>query len=340
MYLDATNAGSKSAPMASRVPADVLSEVRGSTFASSFVIVSKPAPMRQIALLLSSLIGTAVAAQNYLANDPVWRVNSTCGVPAPCIAYDYYNYSTASDSVIQGVTWTKVLRQGLYSLVWQSPNPPDPNCQGVHPYGPTADGSYTKLIRQQGRQLRIWADDTDQLLFDFDLVAGSTLPLSWNNWNTDITVLAVDSVLIGTEMRARYELGNSWAQYLIEGVGSSHGLFEPLSNFFDCGYGLDCFGLGSIGYYPAEGPNCALEMGIAPSAALPANLLVPNPANDVVRISAAAPWITLEIRDARGAVVLRQHKSVNNEIAVSMLKPGLYTVHGLGALPLKLIIAR
>jgi hypothetical protein len=294
--------------------------------------------MRHITLLLSSLVGTAVVAQGYLDNDPIWQQHEVCAVPAPCIATDVFNYFTAGDSVIDNITWTKVQRMGSVTYNWQGPLPQGPGCEGISPYGPGSQGTW--LIRQEARQLRMWVDDADQLLHEFDLVVGQTLPLSLTNWNEDITVLAVDSVLIGTEMRARYELGNSWAAYLVEGVGSSNGLLEPIANFLECGYGLSCFGLGSIGYYPAEGPNCALEMRIAPPAAMPANLLVPNPANDVVRISAGAPWITLEIRDARGAVVLRHPKSATNEIAVSMLKPGLYTVHGLGALPLKLIIAR
>lgn len=294
--------------------------------------------MRNITFLLSSLFGTAVVAQDYLANDPIWRQHSLCAVPVPCIASDVYNYFTAGDSVIDNVTWTKVQRFGYVMYNWQGPQPQGPGCTGLAPYGPAFHGTW--LVRQEARQLRIWVDDADQLLYDFDLVVGSTLPLSWNNWNPDITVLAVDSVLIGTEMRARYELGNSWAQYLIEGVGSSHGLFEPLSNFFDCGYGLDCFGLGGIGYYPSEGPDCALEMRIAHSAVMRADLIAPNPANDVVRISANEPWNAVEIRDARGCVVLRHPKSATNEMAVSMLTPGHYIVHGLGAVPLRLVIAR
>ena len=300
--------------------------------------------MRHTTLLLSSLIALSAGAQNYLANNPVWSVHSICGVPAPCIASDDFNYYTAGDSLVQGVTWTKVERQGQYSLAWQSPNFPDPNCQGSYPYGPAVDVSYTQLVRQEGRQLRIWADDSDQLLYDFDLVVGSTLPLSWNNWNTDITVLAVDSILIGTEMRARYELANSWAQYLIEGVGTSHGLFEPVSNFFDCGYGLDCFGLGTDAFYPpgASGPSCWLTMAVEEPVA-DVWSLSPNPTDDAIVITAARGTLReVVLRDMHGRLVqrLRPAFALNATLDVSALPNGCYAVQVNGGVPEKLMVAR
>lgn len=287
--------------------------------------------MRHITLLLSSLVTSAAVAQDYLANDPVWRVQSVCGVPAPCIANDDYNYYTAGDSLIQGVTWTKVLRQGSYTLNWQSPNFPDPNCQGVFPYGPAQND--VKLIRQEGRQLRIWADEMDQLLYDFDLVVGSSVPVSWTNWNTDITVLAVDSVLIGTEMRARYELANSWAQYLIEGVGSSHGLFEPLSNFFDCGYGLDCFGLGADAFYPSGwGFSCWVVMGVDPPPTDRHVRVFPNPADDVVTISGFEGADEVTVLDVYGRIVMRERvTSAPFVMDVSSLAPGSFTLLSKGS---------
>lgn len=297
--------------------------------------------MRHTTLLLSALIASGVAAQNYLANDPVWRVHSVCGVPAPCIAYDDYNYYTAGDSVILGVTWTKVLRQGSYTLSWQSPNFPDPNCQGLHPYGTEEYG--VKLIRQEGRQLRIWADDTDQLLYDFDLVVGSSVPQTWINWSSDVTVIAVDSVLIGAEMRARYELANSWAQYLIEGVGSSHGLFEPLTDFFDCGYGLDCFGLGTEAYYPtAGGPSCSLIMTVDGPEVTASWTFSPNPADHMVSIStnsmAAKPVV---VRDMRGRVVVLERLSAgpSASLDVAHLPDGCYALSVSDSAPRLLVVA-
>ena len=108
--------------------------------------------------------------------------------------------------MIAGINWTKITRQGTISYMWQSLPPVPQSCEGSTSYGP--EFYPVQLIRQEGRQMHIWDGSSDQLLYDFDLQVGDTLPISWNNWNEEITVIAVDSVLVGSEMRARYEMGN------------------------------------------------------------------------------------------------------------------------------------
>lgn len=279
-------------------------------------------------LLISLMIVPASAlAQDYLAGDPVWRQHSICGVPAPCIASDTYNYITAGDSVIDGVTWTKVQRFGVVTLNWQSPQTPQPSCTGTSSYGTDYHGTW--LIRQQDRQLRILVDGVDSLLFEFDLQVGQTLPLSYTNWNTDITVVAVDQVLIGTETRSRYELGNSWAQYLIEGVGSSHGLFEPLSNFFDCGYTLDCFGSAGESFYPEQWEGgCELAMGLVSIAPSPTIGIAPNPAMDNALVTGISAGAMVTLTDAVGRQVRQERSQADRvQLDLSGLAEGCYVVN-------------
>lgn len=45
--------------------------------------------LRSIATL-HVLFSIACQAQDYLANNPIWQVHSTCAVPYPCIANDDY----------------------------------------------------------------------------------------------------------------------------------------------------------------------------------------------------------------------------------------------------------
>lgn len=282
--------------------------------------------MRHIVLFVSVLPAATIHAQDYLGNEPVWLQRSVCAVPAPCIATDTYNYYTAGDSVIQGVTWTKVVREGQVTYSWQAPPPVGPDCSGTVVHGPEYHG--VRLIRQEGRQLRVWVDDADQLLHEFDLQVGQVLPLSHTNWNEDITVVAVDHVQVGTEMRARYELGNSWAQYLIEGVGSSHGLFEPLSNFLECGHQLDCFGLGAGSYYPEgwEG-SCWVAMGVADRVRSVGFSVMPNPAEGDVVVMGATSGELVQLNDVLGRRVLSTRAlSDRVQLDVSALPEGCYTV--------------
>ncbi|MBL0044702.1 MAG: T9SS type A sorting domain-containing protein [Flavobacteriales bacterium] len=248
--------------------------------------------MRTLVLLALGLPFLAHAQNDYLANDPVWTNTAVCGDMGGggggmCVSTDTYNYRLDGDSLIGVYTYSKVMRSGSVSLAWQGgPPPPPPACTGTSVYGPQDAG----LLRQDGLRLYAWDGDSDELLYDFDLEVGETLPVTMNNWNTDITVTAIDSLLVGTEWRKRFALANSWAPFLIEGIGSSNGLFEPLSNFLECGYSLDCFGLDTVGYYPGPGPNCSLAMGVAQVSIARSNLTVsPNPVNDMLSISGVDP---------------------------------------------------
>lgn len=294
--------------------------------------------MRFATLIASTMIASIAVSQDYLGNEPVWLQHSICAVPLPCIATDSYNYYLAGDSVIQGVTWKKVVREGQISYMWQSTPPVGPGCVGTSPYGPEFNGVW--LIRQQDRQLRIWVNDMDVLLHEFDLQVGQAVPLSYTNWNSEITVAAIDYVQIGGEMRARYELNDSWAQYLIEGVGSSNGLFEPLSDFLECGYGLDCFGLGSVSYYPTEWEgSCWVVMGTTAKAEKPDVSLAPNPASDEVVLQGTRAGDRYSIRDALGREVFGSMSTADRtSIDVSHLTPGAYSLVA-GTSVLRLVVA-
>lgn len=292
--------------------------------------------MRRAILPVFLGLSVAASAQGYLDNDPRWSVRSICAVPAPCIATDTYMYFTAGDSLIEGTLWTKVLRQGEVSYLWQGPPPVGPGCSGGMLYGPELHGVY--LVRQEGRQLRIRADNADTLLYDFDLNLGDTLPLSWNNWSDDITVVAVDSVLVGNTMRARFELANSWAQYMIEGVGTSHGLFERVSDFFDCGFELLCFGLGEVAYYPSTGVACEGIMAVV-DRKLPPMTVGPVPASEQFTLFSAGPLGSIRVLDATGREVVRaQSADPSASIDVSGLPNGPYTVLVDGHQPHRIVV--
>ncbi len=290
-------------------------------------------------LLFSTLVlyMPVANAQDYLAGEPIWLQHSVCAVPLPCIATDTYNYYTVGDSIIEGVTWTKVKRAGMVSYSWQSTPPVGPGCLGTTTY----ETDYFWLIRQNGQQLRIWVNDADELLHEFDLQVGDTVPLSYTNWNTDITVLAIDYVQIGSETRVRYELSNSWAQYLIEGVGSSNGLFEPLSNFLECGYGLDCFGLGSENFYPeATGESCLLAMGVSRLTEERALGISPNPAGAMVQVTGGSAGQSMTLLDATGRVVMvAPCTGPQASLDLQTVPSGSYTVM-VGGRAQRLLVAR
>ena len=105
-------------------------------------------------------------------------------------------------------------------------------------------------------------DTAEMLLYDFDLEVGDTLPVTYNN-PPGVYVTAVDSFYTSAGYRKRFMLaGDTWSKFLIEGVGHSNGLREPMYLVFDCGFSLTCFSIGDSSFYPSQGPNCVIDVGI------------------------------------------------------------------------------
>lgn len=285
--------------------------------------------MKTLFLIVFAVPLAAAAQNDYFANDPVWRVGSLCnnggGIGGSCMSDKTYNYYLSGDTLANGFTYKKVMRQGTETVYWLGGNPPPPPmCTGTSQFGP----ELVALLRQDGLAIFEWQEDMDVLVYDFDLNTGDTLPLSTTNWNTDITVGAIDSIQVGTEWRKRFALINSWAPYLVEGIGSSHGLLEPVSNFFDCGYELECFGLGSMGYYPSQGPDCHMAMGLFDPPARPAQFQVfPNPATTGIEVVSDRSLGTVRLFDAQGREVLvHTTNAMSTRIGLEGLGAGMYVL--------------
>jgi hypothetical protein len=257
------------------------------------------------ALILSLAFSSSKAQINdYLLHNPVWRDSSTCAVPQPCIQYEGYNFYVNGDTTWNGLVYKKIFRKGAGEYVWFSPTPPQ--CSGSYSYVET-EPSF--ILRSLGKQMfiKIQSEPSEQLLYDFDLEVGDTLPATYNNWPGNIIyVTAIDSFYTPYGYRKIFTLGGAnWAQHLIEGVGSSHGLVEPLSNFFDCGYQLLCFSLNDTSWYPSQGISCNIPLSIGEVSAVSNISINPNPMTIQSIVTSPVVWknATLSVIDSRGRIV-------------------------------------
>jgi len=86
-------------------------------------------------------------------------------------------------------------------------------------------------------------DTSEQLLYTFNnLDSGMVLPI--NNGFTEITVIGIDSVLLGNSYRKRYKIQQEGLfdyDYWIEGIGSIKDLFIPFTYEFEWQYYTLCF---------------------------------------------------------------------------------------------------
>jgi hypothetical protein len=281
------------------------------------------------ALLMMTAVTSSAQINEYLMHNPVWRDSSSCAVPFPCIQQEGYNYYTAGDTVWNGLTYKKMLKKGTGVNNWFGP--PPALCSGTYIYVDTVPAF---LLRSAGKKMFIKTlfEPNEELLYDFDLDVGDTLPNTYNNLPGNIIyVTAIDSFYTPYGYRKIFTLaGANWAQYLIEGVGSSHGLIEPLGNFFDCGYQLLCFSLNDTSWYPVQGISCNIPLGSGELSDQSKMTVSPNPFSSEATIFSARP-----LRDARMVLinalgeVAEMRSGINgNSITLSKgsLSTGPYTV--------------
>ena len=270
-------------------------------------------------IMFQSILGNS---QEYFEVDPHWAVEAFCVNNGPCRNRTTYTYFLEGDSLIDGLLWHRVQKQGRVELWWDGPPPADPDCVGYE-FGPAPYQGI--LLRQEGRTIRLRAGATPRTLYDFDLEVGDTIPTGWVNFEHNLTVQTVDSIFIGSTLRARYWLNDFL--YLIEGVGSSRGLFETLTSWDECGYGLNCFSFDGIDYQPIVADIC----DISTATEQPRSSLLtigPNPATEWVQVQNDVPLGPFEILDSSGRPVLDVKVNGVNTIRVdiSQLPNGSYTV--------------
>lgn len=262
----------------------------------------------------------------YFLNNPVWQTSSSCSAPYPCIQNETYNYYTNGDTIFNSFVFKKIYKKGHGSYTWFGS--PPVGCSGSYNYINTIPSYF---IRSAGKQmfLRQTTDTIEYLLYDFNLAVGDTLPLSYNNYATDITVTTIDSIYTSSGYRKRFELtGSTWAQYLLEGIGHSKGLVEPLNVPLECGYNLDCFSLNDTAYFPVVGQTCNLTVGLISYKNEISHSVFPNPFNSFTtfQFSSIMNNAELNIYNLYGQCI-KELKNISGDkikIERGVLSTGLY----------------
>ena len=281
-----------------------------------------------LTIVIISFVSPGTAQNEYFQNNPIWKSYSSCAWNFPCITNENYNYFLTGDTTINATLYKKVCKKGTDTYFWGDPNPPPPSCNGsiIYSFINTIPSFY---LRSAGTQMFIYpTGGPEYLLYDFNLAIGDSLPLTWNNFDSTVTVTAMDSFFTPSGYRKRFTLtGNTWAQYLLEGVGSSRGLIEPLQVPFECGYQLDCYGQNNSAYYPAPGPTCDLMVGEKEEFDGLTFDVYPNPFMDELNVSSFRSQVQVTIYNIVGELILTGTGDGNNlKLETFNLKPGIYLI--------------
>jgi len=175
----------------------------------------------------------------------------------------------------------------------------------------------------------------DTLLYDFNLSIGDTLLSSIINDSINYMnhVSLIDSIIVGNKYYKRYGLSsgsNLNYVYLIQGIGSTFGLFGYLYPPFESGTTLLCFKQNGQTLYPDTTTNCQLITSLNSNEEISNQVKVfPNPTtNDfTVRFSEKVTG-KINIYDIKGNLVKQQKVNLTDEINLFLgsISQGTYII--------------
>lgn len=184
-------------------------------------------------------------------------------------------------------------------------------------------------LREENKKVfcRLTPDDTEFVLYDFDIDIGDTVVLHQcygENYNGYVE--GIDSLLIGDQYHKRYFI-QCWewlSFYFTEGIGSDAGLIYCDLPWVDFYGNLYCFSLNDT-IYETNGSggkgtgNCWQHIGIPETSAEKVKVY-PNPVRDCIYVSYDEICM-LELSDLTGR---KCRSSLSNFVRVDDLEQGIY----------------
>ena len=215
-----------------------------------------------------------------------WNETVTDGSCGTGVDLRRYVFDISGDTITNGYTYHKVYRTWGY---WSN------SCSTPYQlwlyYRAFYAGYRTDTMKRVYACCVYNGSPHDSLLYDFNLKVGDTLTQYTSRPQGGLwpcTVHSIDSVFIGSNYRKRFNIaiaGDTNPMHVpsvVEGVGSTQGLFEYMEVPFESGTSLDCFTQNTITWKPPYGNpygNCGLYYaGVSAVVALKEGISVyPNP---------------------------------------------------------------
>jgi hypothetical protein len=250
----------------------------------------------------------------------------------------------AGDTVINEHVYYKLLYSGLHTIEYQ----------GISNSFPFENYFYA-LIRTDTARTYIFLDGQDELLYDFTLQPGDTLPETIINHNT-VVISSIDSVQVGGKFLKRFNIYDSvyedlQSNWYIEGIGHEYGLIEPMYMMLDNGSWFWCYAENGIPVFNPWGETCDLTVDIKEIANNDQEILVyPNPSNGIIKLAYKSTFekdMNIKLVGILGNVIVNSTWHLINGFNIksfdlSMVSEGIYFViiqDGISIVQKKVVIA-
>jgi hypothetical protein len=236
---------------------------------------------------------------------------ATCPNGNPQLRDDNYSYHLQGDTIINGYTYHKVYRTGTSHLY----------CAGGSNYHVWSSyiNLYSGAYRQDITQKKVYqfSFGNETVLYNFNAVVGTTLSQGC------ATVTSIDSILIGATYRKRFNLSSNYS--IIEGVGSTSGLFGSICQFFESNCTLKCFIQNGSTLYPDTINACQIQTSVHELKKAPKYSISPNPSSGIYNIYGLINESVFEVFDVNGKSIYKKTISENSaSIDLTKNNKGVY----------------
>jgi len=261
-------------------------------------------------------------------SNAVWRVDASFACPVNYLywAHSYYQYTMGTDTTIGLYTYKKIYQSGLFAYCTNNSDV----------FSSTYDYYYKGALRQDSVNKKVYfkcPNYPDTLIYDFSKQVGDTFQLvtcyyGGSPFAYTVIVQSIDSVLVGNCYHKQFHYYGDYysiAYNIIEGIGATSGLLEPIydESMTDT-WNLNCYSY-NTDIYPSSSTSCPLITSI--SELKPINyqaMISPNPATNKLNVEVMQKS-ELQILNIQGQILMQQQiQQGKNDIDISRLAKGIY----------------
>lgn len=231
-----------------------------------------------------------------------------------------YTIRLAGDTVVQGVTYKKLWKQGTNTINQLMGDPQPPLVLTIN--------DYCGSIRVDSIAQEWWTllpgQTEPELLYRFDLEVGDVVTGTFGDCGAMPVVTGIDDVWFNGHARRRFILNDGF-RHLIDGIGASSGLFGFLCQFFE---EFSCLQTYAQGEEVCQVAGCApitngLQEGSNTQAILHGH---PNPTQDRISFGTAVAGQLVSLYDMTGKLVGSFTIDAGGGMDLSMVNAGAYIV--------------
>lgn len=234
--------------------------------------------MKVIITAIITTITWSGYAQNLINESSIWRERSFHAGFDGTYSISTSDIFFARDTIVEGKTYFIPQKSGIVTVREFGSNEIVEQYSFFQTLNP---------IREEAGVFYRYSDNVSQefIFQDFNLSLGDT---AFSDCQSAQVVEHIDTVYVGSEPRRRFYFEDNSIDYLIEGVGSSRGLFhQPCSElFFEAAYHLQCYS--QDGYFlrididSSESCETVLRGSVINNSHL--IQIIPNPFNTYVEV--------------------------------------------------------